>query len=473
MEGKMYEDYENYKFLFDEILDMTEDGFVVTDIDGTILEMNKSYCDFLGTTKEEAIGKHIGKFIKNTKMPEIAATGKKEVDVIHEFANKEKIQGDDFLLVTRAPVKRNGKVIAAVAQVKFRFHTIKLAEKLRVQDQELKYYRDELRRLGEDKFSDDKIIGNSKEFEKTKRLAEKASNNNLPVLITGETGTGKEVFANYIHYASDRKDKPLISINCAAIPEELLESELFGYEEGAFTGAKKGGKKGKFQLANGGTIFLDEIGDMPMHMQAKLLRVLQENEVERIGGYKPTPIDVRVISATNQDLKKLVEKKKFREDLYYRLNVINVHIPPLRQRPEDIELFVNKFLDELNRKYKTNTSISPKAMELLKNHTWPGNVRELKNVVESAYALGDNEMVGIKQLSSDIITSGKKLSSGFKGNDLDLIINEFEKEIILDYLVKNDYNVSKTANELGIHRTTLYNKFKKLNIKISKDIKIE
>ncbi|MCR2044447.1 sigma-54 interaction domain-containing protein [Anaerosalibacter massiliensis] len=473
MESKMYEDYENYKLLFDEILDMTEDGFVVTDIDGTILEMNKSYCDFLGTTKEEAIGKHIGKFIKNTKMPEIAATGKKEVDVIHEFANKEKIQGDDFLLVTRAPVKRNGKVIAAVAQVKFRFHTIKLAEKLRVQDQELKYYRDELRRLGEDKFSDDKIIGNSKEFEKTKRLAEKASNNNLPVLITGETGTGKEVFANYIHYASDRKDKPLISINCAAIPEELLESELFGYEEGAFTGAKKGGKKGKFQLANGGTIFLDEIGDMPMHMQAKLLRVLQENEVERIGGYKPTPIDVRVISATNQDLKKLVEKKKFREDLYYRLNVINVHIPPLRQRPEDIELFVNKFLDELNRKYKTNTSISPKAMELLKNHTWPGNVRELKNVVESAYALGDNEMVGIKQLSSDIITSGKKLSSGFKGNDLDLIINEFEKEIILDYLVKNDYNVSKTANELGIHRTTLYNKFKKLNIKISKDIKIE
>lgn len=473
MESKMYEDYENYKLLFDEILDMTEDGFVVTDIDGTILEMNKSYCDFLGTTKEEAIGKHIGKFIKNTKMPEIAATGKKEVDVIHEFANKEKIQGDDFLLVTRAPVKRNGKVIAAVAQVKFRFHTIKLAEKLRVQDQELKYYRDELRRLGEDKFSDDKIIGNSKEFEKTKRLAEKASNNNLPVLITGETGTGKEVFANYIHYASDRKDKPLISINCAAIPEELLESELFGYEEGAFTGAKKGGKKGKFQLANGGTIFLDEIGDMPMHMQAKLLRVLQENEVERIGGYKPTPIDVRVISATNQDLKKLVEKKKFREDLYYRLNVINVHIPPLRQRPEDIELFVNKFLDELNRKYKTNTSISPKAMELLKNHTWPGNVRELKNVVESAYALGDNEMVGIKQLSSDIITSGKKLSSDFKGNDLDLIINEFEKEIILDYLVKNDYNVSKTANELGIHRTTLYNKFKKLNIKISKDIKIE
>ena len=473
MESKMYEDYENYKLLFDEILDMTEDGFVVTDIDGTILEMNKSYCDFLGTTKEEAIGKHIGKFIKNTKMPEIAATGKKEVDVIHEFANKEKIQGDDFLLVTRAPVKRNGKVIAAVAQVKFRFHTIKLAEKLRVQDQELKYYRDELRRLGEDKFSDDKIIGNSKEFEKTKRLAEKASNNNLPVLITGETGTGKEVFANYIHYASDRKDKPLISINCAAIPEELLESELFGYEEGAFTGAKKGGKKGKFQLANGGTIFLDEIGDMPMHMQAKLLRVLQENEVERIGGYKPTPIDVRVISATNQDLKKLVEKKKFREDLYYRLNVINVHIPPLRQRPEDIELFVNKFLDELNRKYKTNTSVSPKAMELLKNHTWPGNVRELKNVVESAYALGDNEMVGIKQLSSDIITSGKKLSSDFKGNDLDLIINEFEKEIILDYLVKNDYNVSKTANELGIHRTTLYNKFKKLNIKISKDIKIE
>lgn len=473
MHIELYDDYENYKLVFDEILDMTEDGFVVTDVDGIILEMNKAYCDFLGTIKEEAIGEHIGKFIKNTKMPEIAATGKKEVDVIHEFANKEKIQGDDFLLVTRAPVKRNGKVIAAVAQVKFRFRTIELAEKLRAQDQELKYYKDELRRLGEDKFSDDKVVGNSEEFERTKRLAEKASRNNLPVLVTGETGTGKEVFANYIHYSSKRKDKPLISINCAAIPEELLESELFGYEEGAFTGAKKGGKKGKFQLANGGTIFLDEIGDMPMHMQVKLLRVLQENEVERIGGYKPIPIDVRVISATNQDLKKLVEEKKFREDLYYRLNVINVHIPPLRQRPEDIELFIEKFLDELNRKHKTDTSISPKAMELLVKHTWPGNVRELKNVVESAYALVDNEMIGIKQLPSDIITSGKRLSGNLKGNDLDIIINQFEKEIILDYLVKNDYNISKTAKELGIHRTTLYNKFKKLNIEICKDIKGE
>ncbi|WP_034602089.1 sigma-54 interaction domain-containing protein [Clostridiisalibacter paucivorans] len=468
-----FKSYENYKLVFDEILNMTEDGFVVTAVDGTILEINKSYCDFLGTSKDYALGRNISELIKNTKMMEIASTGKKEVDVIHEFVDGQKYNGDDFLVVTRSPVKNNDEVIAAVAQVKFRLHTIKLADKLKRQDQELKYYRDELRRLGESKFSFESIVGVSDKFDEVKVLAKKASKNNLPVMITGETGTGKEVFANSIHYASDRKNNPLIRINCAAIPAELLESELFGYEEGSFTGAKKGGKKGKFQLADGGTIFLDEIGDMPMHMQAKLLRVLQENEIERIGGYEPIPIDVRVISATHQDLRKLIKEKKFREDLYYRLNVINIEIPPLRQRQEDIELFMNDFLEELNKKYKTSTTITPKAMELLRNHTWPGNVRELKNVVESAYALADDERIGIKQLPSNLITSGKKFSIDAKGNDLDFILNEFEKEIILDYLNKNDYKISKTARELGIHRTTLYNKLKKLNITISKNIEVE
>ncbi|WP_432403535.1 sigma-54 interaction domain-containing protein [Wukongibacter sp. M2B1] len=466
-------DYENYKVVFDEILDMTEDGFVVTDVDGTILEINKAYCDFLGTTKKEAIGCHISKLIPNTKMPEIATTGKKEVDAIHELVEGKDYKGDNFLLVTRAPVKKKGKVIAAVAQVKFRLHTIELAQKIMRQDEELKYYKDELKRLGECKFSFEGMIGNSDKFSMVKNLAKKASRNRLPVLITGETGTGKEVFANSIHYASGRKNNPLIRINCAAIPAELLESELFGYEEGSFTGAKKGGKKGKFELADKGTIFLDEIGDMPMHMQAKLLRVLQENEIERIGGYKSIPIDVRIISATHQDLKKLIREKKFREDLYYRLNVININIPPLRKRKGDIVDFIDKFLDDLNRKYRTSTTITNKAMELLENHRWPGNIRELKNVVESAYALADDEKIGVRQLPSNLLTSNIDRFMKAEYNDLELLVNEFERQIILDYLVKNNYKKSKTAKELGIHRTTLYNKLDKLKIKVIKNIDIE
>ncbi|GAA0724607.1 sigma-54-dependent Fis family transcriptional regulator [Clostridium malenominatum] len=461
---------EKYKLIFEEILDMTEDGFVVTSPDGTILEINNAYCDFLETTKEKAIGCHINKFIPNTKMPQIAKMGIKEVDMVHELVGDRTYKGDKFLFVTRAPVKKDGQVIAAVAQVKFRLHTMELAKKLFKQDEEIKYYKDELQRLGQFRFAFNKILGKSHCFLEVMEFAKKASNSNLPVLINGETGTGKEVFANAIHYGSSRKNNPLITINCAAIPHELLESELFGYEEGSFTGAKKGGKKGKFQLANKGTIFLDEIGDMPLHMQAKLLRVLQENEIEKIGGYKPIPIDVRVIAATHQDLRKLIKEKKFREDLFYRLNVINIKIPPLRQRKEDIELFINNFLNELNKKYKTNITISQRAQELLLNHRWPGNIRELKNVIESAYVIADKDIIGIKHFPSNLLTADNSVSIDKNMNNLDLILKEFEKDIIIESLMENDYKIAKTANDLGVHRTTLYKKLEKLDIKILKQI---
>ena len=461
-------DLEHYKLIFNEILDMTEDGFVVTAVDGTILDINNSYCDFIGTTKEKAIGHYIGEFIKNTKMPQIASSGIKEVDQIHELVHGQHYKGDPFLFVTRSPVKKNGEVIAAVAQVKFRIHTLKLAQDLVKQDKELKYYKDELQRLGESKYNLNSILGQSDCFMEVKELARKAAKSNLPVLINGETGTGKEVFANGIHYASDRKNNPIIRLNCAAIPGELLESELFGYEEGSFTGAKKGGKKGKFQLAHKGTIFLDEIADMPLHMQAKLLRVLQEGEIERIGGYEPIPVDVRVIAATHQDLRKLVNEKKFREDLYYRLNVINIKIPPLRQRKEDIELFINHFLSELNKKYKTDIIISERAKESLLNHKWPGNIRELKNVIESAYVLAEKDIIGVKHFPSNLIASSPNTSEEDKGSNLDLILNRLEKDIILETLMENDCKISKTAKTLGIHRTTLYKKMERLNIKFSR-----
>ncbi|SKC81601.1 sigma-54 interaction domain-containing protein [Maledivibacter halophilus] len=464
-------DLNHYKLIFEEILDMTEDGFVVTSTDGTILEINTAYCNFLGTTKKKAIGRNIGEFIKNTKMLEIAKTGMKEIDTIHELVDGQQYKGDKFIFVTRSPVKEKGKVIAAVAQVKFRMNTLKLTKQLLKQDKELKYYKAELQRLRESTFDLNSIIGQSKIFMESRKLARKAAGSDLPVLISGETGTGKEVFANGIHNASYRKSNPLISVNCAAIPGNLLESELFGYEEGSFTGAKRGGKKGKFQLAHKGTLFLDEIGDMPLHMQAKLLRVLQENKIEKIGGYSPIDIDVRIIAATNKDLWQMVREKKFREDLYYRLNVINIKIPPLRKRKEDIMLFVNYFLQDLNKKYKTDVIITQRAKEVLANHKWQGNIRELKNVVESAYVLAENNYIGVKNLPSNLLTCSVDENTTVNGGSLNRILSEFERDIILETLIENNYNATKTAYDLGIHRTTLYKKMDRFNIKISRIVK--
>ena len=239
-----------------------------------------------------------------------------------------------------------------------------------------RYYKEEYINAAKENYCFDKIVGKSQSFLTVKKIGLKASKTNFPVLITGKTGTGKEVFARAIHTSGDRADKPMISINCAAIPEALLESELFGYEEGSFTGAKKGGKKGKFFIANGGTIFLDEIGDMPLPMQGKLLRVLQEKEIDPIGSVNSIPIEVRIIAATRKNLPEMIEKDLFREDLYYRLNVINIEMPSLSERKEDILELAGYFLTKLNLEYKTIKGFSKEVKNCLKNYPWPGNIRE-------------------------------------------------------------------------------------------------
>jgi transcriptional regulator with PAS, ATPase and Fis domain len=288
----------------------------------------------------------------------------------------------------------------------------------------------------------------------------------MSVLLTGETGTGKEVFASAIHYSSDRKKQPFIRINCAAIPADLLESELFGYAEGSFTGAMKGGKKGKFELADKGSIFLDEIGDMPLAMQSKILRVLQEKEIEKVGSYATTSVDVRVIAATNKNLEEKVRNKTFREDLYYRLNVINIEIPPLRERVEDIPLFAAYFLKELNKKYKTDIRLSPEVSQKLQEYSWPGNIRELNNIIGRAYSLVDDEIILAAHLPASILTKFHLQSRVSSHRNLNILVDDFEREIIISFLEKNDYNCAKTAEELGIHRTTLYNKIDKLGISL-------
>ena len=338
--------------IFERVSSMTDDGFIVVNRAGEVIHINKKYCNFLGTTEEKALGRSIFEIIPNSKMLEVMEKRYCEECVIQTYILG--IEKEGSAIVSRSYVENEeGEVIAGVAQIKFRLQTLDVAKKLMKEYAELEYYKEEYINAAKENYCFDKIVGKSQSFLTVKKIGLKASKTNFPVLITGKTGTGKEVFARAIHTSGDRADKPMISINCAAIPEALLESELFGYEEGSFTGAKKGGKKGKFFIANGGTIFLDEIGDMPLPMQGKLLRVLQEKEIDPIGSVNSIPIDVRIIAATRKNLPEMIEKDLFREDLYYRLNVINIEMPSLSERKEDILELAGYFLTKLNLEYKT------------------------------------------------------------------------------------------------------------------------
>jgi transcriptional regulator with PAS, ATPase and Fis domain len=290
-------------------------------------------------------------------------------------------------------------------------------------------------------------------------------------LITGETGTGKEVFANAIHSLSDRSDKKFVKINCAAIPKELIESELFGYAPGSFSGALKNGKIGKFEYANGGTILLDELGEMPIALQSKLLRVLEEREIERIGDNKTIPLDVRILCSTNRDLKEMVENGKFREDLYYRINVIELNIPPLKKRLEDIELLINYFIEKYNNIYGLGiVGIDKKIVEELKKYNWPGNVRELENAVKGACVIkasGILEYEDFEIFNRDLSSeSDNVVNVASEYFSLEDIKEEVEKKYITKVLLKTGGNKSHAAKILDIDRTYLYTKLKKYNIKI-------
>ncbi|NLB88702.1 MAG: sigma 54-interacting transcriptional regulator [Syntrophomonadaceae bacterium] len=311
----------------------------------------------------------------------------------------------------------------------------------------------------------DYVIGTSPNFLEAKTKALKAAKNSFSVLITGETGTGKEVIADLIHWVSDRADYPFIKINCAAIPPELFESELFGYEKGAFTGAVKEGKKGKFELAHKGTILLDEIGDLPLNMQTKLLRVLQDGIIEPVGAVKPIPVDVRIIAATNANLEEMIEKKLFRQDLYYRLNEIRIFLPRLSERKSDIIPIAQHVLNKLNWEFETEVSFAPEVLEYLLNYDWPGNIRELNNVVKSAYFQVDEKTIEVAHLPENILLAQANPIS--IDNTLEEYLNLCEKRFIIKTLKKNRGNRTKTAKSLGIHRSNLYKKIDKYNININ------
>ena len=450
-----------YKNIVSQILKMTSDGFIITDTEGNVREINKKYADFFGKSRSEIIGKSILNIIPNSKMIDIVKHKFSEEDAVHKYIDGE-AKGNS-VIVSRSYVEdEDGNVVAGVAQVKFKVQTLAVAKKLMNEYEELEYYREEFQNQNRV----DNIIGSDTKFREIVKECLKVAKTDIPVLLTGETGTGKEVMAKALHTNSLRYDKPFVSINCAAIPFELLESELFGYMDGAFTGAKRGGKKGKFQLANGGTIFLDEIGDMPSSMQAKLLRVLQEKEIEPLGSEKSIPLDVRVVAATRQDLEAKMKDGSFREDLYYRLSVFNIHIPPLRERGGDSLELAEFFLDELNHKYKTYKTFSKAVKAYFLKYQWPGNVREVNNVVQSAYAISTENIIDINDIPARMLQQEKPAINLDKNKkSLGQMVDDYEKEVILELLKKHKGNCLEAAKEAGIHKSNFYRKLQKYGIK--------
>lgn len=319
------------------------------------------------------------------------------------------------------------------------------------------------------KYRFENIIGDSEKMQKIFEVIEKVADSDSTILILGESGTGKELIAKAIHYNSYRREGPFIPVNCAAIPSELLESELFGHEKGAFTNAIRT-RIGRFELANGGTIFLDEIGDMSPVLQSKLLRVLQDRQFERIGGIKTIKTDIRVIAATHQDLKLAVEQKRFREDLYYRLNVIPIHLPPLRERKSDIPLLAHHFLEHFNRtKKKKIKGFTKEAMDKLIQYNWPGNVRELENTIERVVILLDGEFIKPQDLPEKFQNltwenPSQEIIIPDEGISLEEAVNEFEKKLIMQALQKTGWVKNKAARLLNLNRTTLIEKIKRQNL---------
>jgi PAS domain S-box-containing protein len=442
------------KLIFDNI----HNGAVVTDPNGYVIYFNKPYGQFLGVDADAQVGKHVTDVIENSRMHIVAKTGKPEINVA------QRIKGQD-MVVQRIPIKKNGKVIAVFGQVMFKkvSDVGKLAKNLSMLESKVKLYEEELLTLRSTRYTFDSIVGTSSAIANIKKEAAKAANTNFPILISGESGTGKEMFAQAIHNASPRRWYSFIHINCAAIPRDLLESELFGYEKGAFTGANQQGKPGKLELANHGTVFLDEIGDMPLEMQPKLLRVLEEKEIEHIGGTTPLRSDFRLITASNQNLEEMVAEGKFRKDLFYRLNVIRLRIPPLRERREDVLPIARSIIQNIaDDSPFREIKIQHQAEEALINYDWPGNVRELLNLLSRAMCFSEDGSIHLYDLPFFLRT--RIPDSEDTGFSLGKVVSGSEKEAILKALASTNNNKTEASVLLGIHRTLLYKKMKKYQI---------
>ena len=428
------------------VLNSIDTGVLIVDNEFRIVTFNKAAEKITGFSFEEVKGKHCfevlrtdvcekGCPLRESIISKSQVEGRR-VEILNKFGKAIPV------IVNAEPIIENGEIIGGIET----FKDITSIETLKKEVK--KDYR-----LGD-------IIGKSRAILEIFDILPDIAESNSTVLIEGPSGTGKEILARTIHNLSRRKNKPFVAFNCAALPDTLLESELFGYEKGAFTDAAKR-KPGRFELAQGGTLFLDEIGDTSPALQVKLLRAIQEKEIEPLGSTKPVKVDVRIICATNKDLLKLVKEGKFREDLYYRINVIKLSLPPLKERREDIPLLIEHFITKYNAIMGKNiTGITEDAMDILMNYSYPGNIRELENIIEHAFVLSKGSVIDVDDLPAEVKNAERYEDTGI------LTLAEIEKRTIVKTLRISGYNKQKAAELLGIDRTTLWRKIKHYNIDI-------
>lgn len=455
---------------------MDYDGIIILNRAGIVVMVNQAFADVLDTTPQAMIGKHVHSAYPNSqpsRMPLIMETGKPEIGVTHYMNGRE-------VITNRFPLVKDGKVIGAMGKIIFRDvrEITLLANRLQRSAEGAAATRAVAGKESLFKYDINSIVGQSAKITELKQILLRVARKNSNVLLRGESGTGKELFAHAIHAASARRYAPLVKVNCAAIPDHLLESELFGYAEGAFTGAKKGGQIGKFEQAHTGTIFLDEIGDMPLAMQAKLLRILQERELVQLGSTTPRTVDVRVVAATNSNLEQLVREGKFREDLYYRLNVVALVIPALRERMEDIYAIVKSLIDQLNEEFGLQVQgLEGETWAIIRSYDWPGNIRELRNVLESAFNVVTGPLITKSNLPlrlsqlclqpalPHLFAPGENLDSFIRESlgkkDIAAMLDDLERTILERALALCNGNKVQTAQLLGISRPGLYKKLQK------------
>lgn len=445
---------------FKKILAASHDLICFVDHRRIVSYVNPAYEEHFNIKSPDIVGKDIIDISPNGLRIKVFNTKKPVENIVYHKDNKN-------IISTVEPIFIDG-IFKGVISISKTVDELKdLLKKLEESEAELKYYKEELKRHTSLSSSFSSIIGCSSSLKECLMIAQKASQSTSTVLIRGESGTGKELIAKAIHINSDRKNNAFVRVNCAAIPENLLESELFGYEKGAFTGAVKS-KPGKFNIANRGTIFLDEIGDMPISMQVKLLRVIQEREFESVGGLTTQKVDVRIIAATNRNLEDMIKEDKFREDLYYRLNVISIMLPPLKNRKEDINLLVEHFIEKINKKLnKKVTRIDKLSLNYLQQYHWPGNIRELENIIERAINMCEDNIITERDLPFYIKneTPGQYGLINLKGGKI-LTLEEYEKEIVT--LAMKEYKTyNKAGKALGVTHRTVALKCKKYGIDIN------
>ncbi len=455
----LYMQLEEYGITLKYIIGHIKEGICAVNDEGVVILWNSFMEERYGIKSDEIVGRPISDFLEDTICERVL---RRRIGISDVYSTYKK--QDMYGLVHANPIFFGGEFVGVVCTELDVTEARNLSFELEKTNEKLKYLQDEVKNLSNGVFEG--ILGNSDKIEKAKAIAKQVAKTSSSIFIWGESGTGKEVFSRAIHEQSGRKGA-FVPVNCSAIPAELFESEFFGYESGAFTGANKKGKSGIFELAKDGTVFLDEIADLPLNMQAKLLRVLQEKEVRRVGGEKTIKINPRIISATNKDLEKMVKEEKFREDLYYRLNVVEIKIPPLRERKEDIAILLHHFLDEMCRENgKPRLTLSKEAYKILENYRWKGNIRELKNTVENMVVLSDSSIIEKDDIPNYIVESAKN-SNDDEDYPLDLTsaIEKLEIKNITKALEMSNGNKAKAAKVLNIPRTTLYYKLDLYGIK--------